>query len=238
MRWAGFPGRPRPQRRLPRLGAKALPLLGLLVFWLLGAMAPRAEARRCKKGSWKVVRFVEDPRLHHILMVFTFRKFFDRRLKTRLKSGIERHIFLEAAIFRERGRRRIGTVIRNCKVAYDLWAGTYRITVSDSSGTHRFRESSLRKALRRIANVTLDLGPISHFSVGMKFYVEIRVLFAPMPKSLAARIRRWITNQGRSRIIRGGSPIAPAVVIRVHSRISRALKRVKYCTQTTWNAGP
>ena len=145
---------------------------------------------------------------------------------------------MEAAVYQERGRRRLKTIIRDCRVAYDVWAGTYRITVHDSWGTHHYRENSLRKALRRIANVTLLLGAMKRFPVKMKFYVEMRILFAPMPKSLAARIRKWIKDQGKSRIIRGGSPIAPTVVIRVHSRISRALKRAKYCTQTTWNAGP
>lgn len=213
-------------------------LLALLVLVGLATWSPRAEARRCKNGRWKVVRFFEDSNKKNILMSFKFRKFFDKRLKKRLKSGISRHIYLEAVVYRQRGRRRLKTIIRDCRVAYDVWAGTYRITVQDSRGTHHYRENSLRKGLRRIANVTLLLGSIQRFPVKMKFYVEIRILFAPMPKSLAARIRRWIMNQGKSRIIRGGSPIAPTVVIRVHSRISRALKRVKYCTQTTWNAGP
>lgn len=204
----------------------------------VGGWAHRAEARQCRKGRWKVVRFLEDSQKKDILMSFTFRKFFDKRLKKKLKSGISRHIYLEATLYRERGRRRLKTIIRDCRVAYDVWAGTYRITVHDAWGIHRYRENTLRKALRRIANVTLLLGRISRFPVKMKFYVEMKVLFAPMPKSLAARIRRWIMNQGKSRIIRGGSPIAPNVVIRVHSRISRALKQVKYCTQTTWNAGP
>jgi len=185
-----------------------------------------------------VVRFFEDPQKKNILLSFKFRKFFDKRLKKKLKSGISRHIYVEATVFRKQGNRRIKTIIRDCRVSYDVWAGTYRITVHDSWGAHFYRENSLRKALRRIANVTLLVGAMKRFPVKMKFYVEIRILFAPMPKSLAARIRRWIMNQGKSRIIRGGSPIAPAVVIRVHSRISRALKRVKYCTQSTWNVGP
>lgn len=213
-------------------------LLGLALGMVVGAWVDRAEARQCRKGRWKVVRFLEDSQKKDILMSFTFRKFFDKRLKSKLKSGISRHIYLEATLYREPGRRRLKTIIRDCRVAYDLWAGTYRITVHDSWGTHRYRENTLRKALRRIANVTLLLGRIKRFPLKMKFYVEMKVLFAPMPKSLAARIRRWIMNQGKSRIIRGGSPIAPTVVIRVHSRISRALKQVKYCTQTTWNAGP
>ncbi len=238
MHSAGYQGRgDRVRRGRCRRLVRAL-LLGVATLVGLGAAAPSAEARKCKNGSWKVVRFLEDSKKKNILMSFTFRKFFSKRLKKRLKSGIERHIYLEAVIYRQRGRRRLKTIIRNCKVAYDVWAGTYRITVHDTTGTHRYRENSLRKALRRIANVTLMLGPMKQFPVKMKFYVEMTILFAPMPKSLAARIRRWIMNQGKSRIIRGGSPIAPTVVIRVHSRISRALKRVKYCTQTSWNAGP
>jgi len=210
--------------------------LAMLVAFL--ATAKRAEARSCANGRWKVVRFLEDPSKKNILVSFTFRKFFDKRLKEKLKSGISRHIYLEAVLYRQQGRRRLKTIIRDCRVAYDIWAGTYRITVHDSWGTHHYRENTLRKALRRIANVTLFLGPMKQFPVKMKFYLEMRILFAPMPKSLAARIRRWIMDQGKSRIIRGGSPIAPTVVIRVHSRISRALKRAKFCTQTTWNAGP
>jgi len=235
MRWAGYQGSgPRgTARRWPRVLLVGLGVLLGLAVWL-----PKAEARRCRGGSWKVVRFSEDRKKKNILLSFKFRKFFDKRLKEKLKSGISRHIYLEAVLFRQRGRRRLKTIIRDCRVAYDVWAGTYRITVHDSWGAHHYRENSLRKALRRIANVTLLLGPMRQFPVKMKFYVEMRILFAPMPKSLAARIRRWIMNQGKSRIIRGGSPIAPTVVIRVHSRISRALKRVKYCTQTTWNAGP
>ncbi len=235
MRWAGYQGKG--PRGRDHSTVRVL-LVALLALTGLVASADPAEARRCKNGSWKVVRFLEDRQKKNILLSFKFRKFFDKRLKQKLKSGISRHIYLEAVVYRARGRRRIKTIIRDCRVAYDVWAGTYRITVHDSWGTHHYRENSLRKALRRIANVTLQVGAMKRFPVKMKFYVEVRILFAPMPKSLAARIRRWIMNQGKSRIIRGGSPIAPTVVIRVHSRISRALKRVKFCTQTTWNAGP
>jgi Domain of unknown function (DUF4390) len=213
-------------------------LIALLAIVGIAASTDQAEARRCRNGNWKVVRFHEDSQRKNIQLSFTFRKFFDKRLKKKLKSGISRHIYLEATVFAERGNRRIKTIVRDCRVSYDVWAGTYRIAVRDSWGAHFYRENSLRKALRRIANVTLLVGAMKRFPVKMKFFLEIRILFAPMPKSLAARIRRWIMNQGKSRIIRGGSPIAPAVVIRVHSRISRALKRVKYCTQSTWNAGP
>lgn len=239
MHWAGYQGR-RHRRRARGRGHRAPSVLLLLVVTMLVGLvsADRAEARRCRNGRWRVVRFFEDPKKKNILLSFKFRRFFDKRLKKKLKSGISRHIYLEAAVYQERGRRRLKTIIRDCRVAYDVWAGTYRITVHDSWGTHHYRENSLRKALRRIANVTLLLGAMKRFPVKMKFYVEMRILFAPMPKSLAARIRKWIKDQGKSRIIRGGSPIAPTVVIRVHSRISRALKRAKYCTQTTWNAGP
>lgn len=236
MRWAGFHGNgvagsggSYGARRI-----QAAALVGLVCVGLCGF--PRsAWARR-----YKIARFVEKQD-RHIYVEFTFRKFFaDKRVHSRLSSAITRVIFLEARVYRAKGRRHLKTVRQSVKVTRDLLNNNYRIRIDDPSGVRHFRYNTLRATIRQIARVSLSLGPAKQYPVGMRFYVDVQILFAPMPKGFIKKVRKWLLHPaGQSPgLLRGGSPLGGQVSIILNSRVMGALKQLSFRTQQAWNPGP
>jgi hypothetical protein len=194
-----------------------------------GVALPDASAR-----TYRQVRFVEqNGRIH---LAFSFLDFFDARLRNELQKGFQKVTYLEAHVYRATRKEPITIAVRNCKVIYDLWAGSYRIAVEDGAGTRLHRENTLASALRQISSVWLPLGPTQLFGKDQLHYVEVIILFEPLPKGFLAKVQRWLRQPAG--FTRGDSPLGSRFSVFVNSRISRALKETSFRTQSFWWPGP
>lgn len=198
--------------------------LGLLV-----GLAPAAEAR-----TYRQVRFVE--RQGQIHLVFSFRDFFDARLQRELGKGFQKVTYLEAHVHRVAGGPAHTVAVRSCRVVYDLWAGAYQVTVEDASGTRQVRENTLDSALRAITEVSVPLGPTARFGRNVLHYVDVAILFEPLPKGFLTKVQSWLRQPAG--LSRGESPLGSRFSVFVNSRISRALKETSFRTQRFWWPGP
>jgi hypothetical protein len=202
-------------------------LLGLA---LLAALGRPAAARR-----YRVARYVETAK-GRIELRFSYRSFFDRRLQRELKKGFQKVILVEARVYRKGRSRPVAVAVRSYKVIYDLWAGSFLITVDDAAGTRKVRVNTLSQALRELAEVRLDIGPRSRYPRRSKagpsamFYADVVIQFAPLPRGFLRKIRRWLRNP-LGPTSKGGSPLGSRFSLFVNPRISRALKEWKFRTQ-------
>jgi hypothetical protein len=199
------------------------------VLLQLLAGVPSVSAR-----TYRQVRFVEqNGRVH---LAFSFLDFFDARLRSELQKGFQKVTYLEAHVYRTQRNESVAIAVRHCKVIYDLWAGSYRIAVEDGSGTRQLRENTLASALKQIANVWLPLGPTRLFGKNVMHYVDVVILFEPLPKGFLAKVQRWLRQPAG--FTRGDSPLGSRFSVFVNSRISRALKETTFRTQSFWWPGP
>jgi len=188
-----------------------------------------ASARR-----YRVVRYVEDAK-GHLYLKFSFHAFFDRRLRRELTKGFQKVILVEARVYRAGRSRPVAISVRTCKVIYDLWAGSFLITIDDASGTRKVRVNTLERAVREITGVQLYLGPASRYprrrgGHGGMFYADVVIQFAPLPPGFLRKIRRWLRNP-LGPASKGGSPLGSRFSLFVNPRISRALKEWRFRTQ-------
>ncbi len=225
--------RPRPRRRPRglwrrrggRRGAALLLGLGLLC----GGALP-AEARR-----YRVVKYVETAK-GRLELRFSYRSFFNRRLRRELKKGFQKVILVQALVYRKGRRRPVAVAGRSYKVIYDLWAGSFLLTVDDARGTRKLRVNTLSRALEELSEVRLDIGPRGRYprrsqaGSSAMFYADVVIQFAPLPRGFLRKIRRWLRNP-LGPASKGGSPLGSRFSLFVNPRISRALKEWKFRTQ-------
>ena len=238
MRWAGFHG-----RRLLRLCLRPSPCGRWMTAFAcaIGLLCVSHTAHaRSYGGPWKEVRFLED-RGGLYVFGFDFQSFFDRKLKSHLQSGFQKVLQLTVRVYRVKPRRHIKTVVRKYLVTYQLMHGSYRIVVLDSTGRLRKHiENKLGGALGRIARVEqssrIYLGPAKSFARGVRFFVDVTIQFAPLPRSVLRKIQNWLKHPAGPSpgLLRGGSPLGRRFAIVINSRISRALKSMTFQTQQFW----
>jgi len=126
-------------------------------------------------------------------------------LKKQLSNGLRNVIALNVALLPEDGQDALALYVREIDVLYDVWDGSYGVTIKDSTNprgrTHTFQRFEELQAFLTEARA-VDLVPLSELGA-RRWILQTRVELNPISKELLERTREFIANPtagGRSGI--------------------------------------
>lgn len=207
------------------LGSRRSSLVWLLWFVLLGGafFAPSGVLAK-RRFKYKVAKFVESKGT--IYMNVSFRELFTKKLRKKLRSGFVQTVLVRLTLKDAITGRKITRTVWTCTVIYDLWESRYSVRVADSQKKKKYEVKSLKEAVEKSTSIKrLPLVEKKKVAPMRYYYVNMKVLYNPMSKSLLRKVKKWLTSPrggGPTRLVRGSSFFGSSLSFFVNPRISPA----------------